>query len=353
MEEAASQPLLAPTTSFKEKILKYKPFIGIGLVILLVILISLLAYFASRQLPGSQKPPVISAPETNTPNYPTLSSANLNLTFGVLTKDSATIKSYSLSEQKEMVLATLPSNIKKVTPLKDGRLLYINKTNDQDHGEEIAVYGSDKKTTTVFRATEGFGIDDYVISPNEQYLATWEVKFSANSSVLAGGYSRVYSFSLASPTEGKHLIYDEDEVNDSRKPFHYPRAVNDSGEIFCDQFLPNDGAGWAYGMSISDFKGTKKEELDSMKNGSYGTQPILSPDGNFLAFAGYDGAKGSGTDLVEGFRRALISPNSLELFDINAKKRVKLANVSDQLSYNFVDFDKGGNNLIYNTLSGD
>jgi len=348
MEEAANQPLSVPTPSLKERILRYKLFIGIGLGVILLIA---LAVFLIRQIPTLTKPAASPTPQAATTKLPTLSSDITNLIFGVLTKDSATIKSYDFKTNQTTILATLPANVKKIMPLQDGRLLFINLTNSGDQGQEIAVYNpTDKKTATILKAETGFGIDDFVLSTNQQYLATWEVKLNSETKTLAGGESQVYSFSLLNPTEGKHLIYDENQNSNSNKTFHYPSAINDSGEVFSDSFLPNSGAGWAYGMSVSDFKGTTKTELISMKNGTYGTKPVLSPDGGFLAFAGYNGAKGDGTIVQNGFRQALVSPNTLEILDLSTKSRRVLANLSSDNIYSEVAWDRGGNNLIYTTF---
>lgn len=333
--------------------LKKKIIIIVGIVVVLLIAITLFLFASKSTTNKSPSAPSPSA-AANTSTSPTLPSSDIGITYGTLTASQATIKSYDLQSKQLKILASLPSNVKKITPLLDGRLLFINKTDKADHGEEIALYNTaDNTINTLLKSAPGYGIDDYVLSPNQQFLATWEVKFGANSSALKGGFSRVYSFSMNNPNDGKNLIYNEDEVTNPSKLFHYPRAINDLGEVFCDSFLPNSGAGWAFGLSVSDLKATKIFDLSSMKNGTYSTQPVLSPDGNFLAFAGYDGSKGDGTAVVAGFRQALLSPNTIELLNLKTKERDKLSNLSNQTLYGNISWDKGTNSLIYGVISGD
>src|SRR5690606_38285587 len=101
-----------------------------------------------------------------------------------------------------------------------------------------------------------FGSDDYAISPNKRYIATWEVQVNGETNTLLNGKSRVHSIDISAPSS-KHLIYDE--VPTEFTPVHYPTAVLDDGTVFMDSFLPNAGAGWAYGMAVSNFNGTNKK----------------------------------------------------------------------------------------------
>src|SRR3989344_3308993 len=166
------------------------------------------------------------------------------------------IKAYDLSTQKEYILGILPMNIKKVTVLSGNKLLYIGNTDEKDHGENISIYDiPSKESNIVYKADDTYGIDDYVISQNKKYISTWEVSLNPASGKLLGGKSRVYAINLSTPGV-KNLIYDEESK--ALTPVHYPRAILSNGEIYLDTFLPNSGAGWAYGMSYSNFDGTIK-----------------------------------------------------------------------------------------------
>lgn len=131
------------------------------------------------------------------------------------------MKTIDLSNGKYQTIAALPIDIKKITIASPDTLIYINQTNNKDHGKQIAVYSlTQNKATTTVQADPEFGIDDYVASPDKKYLALWEVSFANNSGVLSGGRSRVYTVDLANPSV-KNLVYDEVA---SGKPVHYPQS---------------------------------------------------------------------------------------------------------------------------------
>ncbi len=261
------------------------------------------------------------------------------LVYGTWSKNLSYIKGYDLSAGKTYALANLPANIKKASILSPNELIYIANTNDKDSGTEIAVYNiSTKQSKTIFRANKGFGIDDYVLSANKKFLVDWEVSFLQNSNVLKGGKSQIYSIQLSSPSL-KNLIYDETANN----LIHYPLGITDQGEIYFDTFLPNSGAGWAYGMNVSNFDGTVKQDLTVMQNGTYGTKPVLSPDGKYLAFGGYEGANGK--EMLNGSRRAIVNPNSVEILETQTKSRIKVQ--SSKYKYSEISWDPNSGNLIF------
>jgi hypothetical protein len=290
-------------------------------------------------------------------------SANKDQTFvyGTWTSQSSVIRAIDLASNNIVTVATLPLTIKKVSVLSKNSLLYIDQTDNYDHGTRISIYNTQQKQiTTNIPAANGYGIDDYVLSPNKRYLAMWEVQFSPDTHTLQNGQSRIYTVDLTRPTI-VNLVYDESVVKPignyiATLPVHYPVAVLSDGTVFTDQFLPNDpngGTGWAYGMSTVDFDGTNKQDITSMPNGTYGSKPSLSPDGKFLLFAGYDGSHGDGTKIIHGYRQALLTPNTVELLDTETLKRYPLPNLPNSNTYSDVQWDKQIGNVIISILSQD
>lgn len=274
------------------------------------------------------------------------SLADNTLVYGIWDVNGAKIRTYDLKNNDQKLIANLPLNIKKVTVLSPDKLLYIADTDENDYGKEISLYTiSTQKTQTVYKTSDGFGIDDYVISLNKNYLSVWEVQQNIETNTLLNGKSRVYNSSLQNPGT-KYLIYDEI----ASSPVHYPRAVLNDGTIFTDRFMPNDGAGWAYGMSKSDFTGNNKQDIASMSNGTYSTQPVLSPDSNYLVFAGYDGSYGIGSTLNNGFRQAILTPNTLELLDVQSLSRRRLPKITATDIYSSIDWTDS-NNIIFTVIS--
>lgn len=274
--------------------------------------------------------------------------------YGAWSGQTSLIKAVELSTQKTKLLASLPGNIKKVTFLSADKIIYVDQTDKRDHGRQLVIYDLKKQAPQInIPASGGFGVDDYVVSPDKKYVAIWEVSFAPEREVLMGGKSRVYSVELAHPTV-KQLLYDETATPDT--PVHYPRAILNNGRVFADKFLPNDpkgGTGWAYGLSVVDFDGQNAQDLPQMQAGTYGTQPSLSPDGKYLLFAGYDGSKGSGTTQTNGYRQAIVTPNTVELLETDTLTRKKFAAFENSNTYTSTEWDPTSGKIILTLVSGD
>ncbi len=323
---------------------------SMGMIAFIVIVLALIG--SGVYIIGQQNPPKDQAPsnQVNQPQQDTskmsASLADNTIVYGAWTQSSSVIKAIDLSNGAYHTLATLPTDIKKVSVASPDSLIYINQTDNRDHGKQVAVYSLiNKSITSTIPASDGFGIDDYVVSPNRKYLATWEVAFADGSGILNGGKSRVYTIDLTNPSI-KNLVYDEIAIDTL---VHYPLAILNDGRVFLDMFRPNDpsgGAGWSYGISVSSFDGVQKQDLAQMGNGTYGTQPLLSPDGAKFAFAGYDGTQGPGDVIKNGFRQALLTPNTVEILDANTLVRQKLSNLPNTNTYSTVNWDLNGNLLL-------
>lgn len=268
--------------------------------------------------------------------------ANNTVVYGYWTTEASIINAYDLSTRTNTILATLPSNIKHLKVLSPTKVIYIKDVDARDYGTELVVRALDTQAeTVVLTAEQGFGIDDYRVSPNGNFAAVWEIDPPTDSGPIRGGRSMVLTTSLTTPGQ-KNIIYDER----TNVPVHYPVAVTDDGSVYSDRFLPNADAGWAYGMSVSDFTGSAKEDIQGMENGTYSTQPTHSPEGTKLLFAGYDGSKGSGESVTGGFRRAITNPNTIEYLDLATKARTKIAG-SDEALYPSAYWDRVSGNAIY------
>lgn len=266
--------------------------------------------------------------------------------YGIWENKNSIIKAYDLNSKNTYLLASLPQNIKRITAVMPDDLYYINNTDENDHGKEIRRFSiSSKNSSVAVTPDAGFKIDDYYISANGRYMTTWEIGLTQGSRQLRGGISRVYAIDLLTPQD-KNLIYDEA----TDKPVHYPRGITDDGTVITDMFLPNSGPGWAYGMGSSDLTGQSKIDITSMANGTYGRQPRISYDGKQLAFAGYDGLNGPGTEQVQETRRAIIHPNTIEVMDSGVLQRVKLPNLSNKFIFDDVRFDPNSNRLFISQI---
>ncbi len=261
--------------------------------------------------------------------------------YGYWKGDKAVISAVDLSTSKNTVLSILPTNVKHIRILDGNRFLYLGETDKYDYARKIMLHTIDPPNDeTVYEAETGFGIDDYVVSENGNYAALWMVGIPDGSQQFLGDKSKVYSLEINSKKD--HLIFNEESgVN---KPIHYPLAITNSGKIFLDQFLPNSGAGWGYGMSTADLLGGSIEDIKNMKNGTYSTQPMISSDGKYFAFAGYSGSDGA----VEegGFRRAMVSPDTLEILNTDTLERKKIDTGLSDVLYSRVGWDPISQDLL-------
>jgi hypothetical protein len=363
-EQAAAPPVPPKPPSPAKPQSKRMLFIIGGLMV--VGLSALFAFFLSS---GTQNKTSVTNSTASTTTKPSLNpqkdkvgESDMNnpqaysrtLVYGSWSGQTSLIKAVELSTQKTALIASLPSSIKKVSVLNAQTLLFIDQTDKQDHGKQIVIYNI--KTKSPLRsipASDGFGIDDYVLSPDKNFVAIWEVSFAPNSQILQGGKSRVYAVDLRRPTV-KNLLYDEKST--PTDPVHYPRAILNNGRVFADKFLPNDpkgGAGWAYGLSVVDLDGTNRQDLPPMKAGTYGTQPSLSPDGKYLVFSGYDGSKGDGKTVVNGYRQALLTPNTVEILDTETFTRRRFAKFENNSTYSSSEWDPSTGKIILTIVSPD
>jgi hypothetical protein len=301
-----------------------------------------LALIALMAVSFSQNKEKINPSTSPTPSQEIVNLSPHTLIYGAWTNTHANIHAYDLTTGKEGVIARLPATIKKITVLSPESILYINNTSTQDYGTELVKYNLiSKEATTVYRAQSDFGIDDYVISPNLQSIAVWEVQPSKDSKTLLNGKSAVYTANLSSPD--KHKIVEE--IATQNNPVRYPRAITDRGTVFMDRLLPNNGAGWSYGMETANFEGTERKPITSMASGTYGTQPILSPDGRYLVFVGNEGSANNGASVSNGFRRALTSLNTVELLDTQTLERTQLS-LPTQTTYVSAKWGRDANTLV-------
>ena len=328
--------------SFKDLVTKYNSPKNIFAFLIIAVLVIFFVGYGITNLSSTK-----TSPNDSSQNPSNKSLAPYIIVYGSWSQNASAIYAFDLSSQKEYLIANLPVNVKKITILSPDKFLYLAQTDEYDHAKTLLQYNVvSKALDTIVTAQNGYGIDDYLVSPNRQYGVIWEVSPNPETGILFGGKSRIYSFNLASSTQ-QNLLYDEII---STAPIHYPRAVMDDGRIFFDTFVSNSSAGWAYGMSVSDFTGVNKQNINSMTNGTYSSQPISSPDGKYLLFSGYDGSKGLGTSDTNGFRRAISFPNTVETLDTSTLTRSKVPNLSNQNIYSGTNWTSN-TSILYHTLS--
>lgn len=279
--------------------------------------------------------------------------ADKTLVYGYWGEDGSYIEATDLKTGLKYSLAILPLSIKHVTVMSPQELLFINETDASDLGKSVVTYDIENQAQkTILKADSGYGIELYLLSPNKRFMSVWQKSLSENSTML-GGRSRVYTINLGNGN--KSLIYDEAAVES--QPIHFPVGITDSGDTFFDSWIPNSsqdsGTGWAYGMTRSNADGSSKQDITVMTNGTYSNPPSMSPDGRYLSFAGYDSSRGSGTERVNGYRRAIVLPNTVEILDTSTNMRTKITEFENTFSYSPPVWNNSGGILLVSGASRD
>jgi len=262
------------------------------------------------------------------------SESTATLIYGVWEGGNSVVKAINADGSNHVTIARLPSNIKDVNVISDHEILFIAETDNQDHGKKINLYDFQTgQTKTLFETWPGFGIDDVVISPDKKWLATWEVKFASGAKILSGGDSRVYIAPLATP-QNKIFIVDEYNVS-STNFLRYPLFFDSSNRLFLDTFGPN-GGGWNLGLWVVNADGSNLTPIPGMADGEFSIDPILSPDGTKIVFAGYDPSafpqlKAASTSGV--LRPAIANPNLLQMMDLSTLQKTTLLGSADGIQY--------------------
>lgn len=336
-----NQEIISDPVVEKESVSFYKKPKIIGLFVLILALALGLGAFAFVSI-NEQK----NTEEKNLGNTEEAFLADGSVVYGYWKGGNSVISAVDLANGRNKILAVLPTNSKHIKILSGNIFSYIGDTDEFDYGKRLMLHTIEPVSdASIFEADEGFGIDDYVLSPNGELVALWVVGKPDGGDMLLGNKSRVYTLNIK--TGENNIIYDEQSLPSS--PVHYPVGITNSGEVYLDTFLPNSGAGWGYGMSVSDFKGTLKENIQSMQNGTYSTQPVMSSDGTYFAFAGYDGLDGAVK--VDTFRKALINPNTVELLSVENKERIVVQQSTLGTLYPLVTWDQLEGNLLISSAT--
>ena len=348
----------SPGDTWKQKLFSNKKLLigGGGALIILTILLGVLS--ASMQDKAQPQP---TPTDTNTQQFQKKDTTdtgsendkkeqNYYFVYGTWTAQTSAIRAIDLNNEKTYQIATLPLNIRKISLLNSETLLYIDQTDQRNNGRRISLYNIyDKSITTSIYADSGNTIYDYFLSADKKYLVLWEMRnISSPEEIYENGRSQIYSVDLTNASI-KNTIYDE--TIKPTIPIHYPRGITNSGTIFTDSFIPDTTLSmpknWGYGLSMVDVDGTNKKDIGAVSDGTYGLQPIMSPDGKYLLFAGYDGFMGDGKNSVNGTRQALKTPNVLELLNTQTQRRFPLPNVDSNI-YTRISWDQ-----VTNTVTAD
>ena len=169
-----------------------KSLLPAGIFVILLICIPVLFLILSKGITNKTQNTgnITPTPQNNTVkknNKQTAPPEKSNtLVYGTWIGQNSVIKALDLVSSTTSTIATLPQTIKKITVLSNSTLLYIDETDANDNGQRISIYNTQQKQiTTDIPAASGFAIDDYVLSPDNRYLALWEVQLAPEQQHIA------------------------------------------------------------------------------------------------------------------------------------------------------------------------
>ena len=301
--------------------------------ILLIILAILTLGTGALLVGGKKQTGVLPGQKVDSPGsaIPKPVTSGPALVYGVWEGKESVIHAVNTDGSGDTVLTRLPSEIKNVKIISPNQLLYIGETDAKDHGRFIYLRNiTTGKDQIVVRADSGWGIDSVIVSPDNTWIAYWQVQLGS-SGQLTGGKSRVYSASLAALPAIRKLIYDESA--DAGTIVHYPLFFDHSGNLYADGFSPNED-GWNLGLMKTTATGGSPVEV--LPAYSYNTDPVVSPDSDLIAYTAYDPAleapisakRTSGKDST-----ASLNPNSVNVLDLTTNVTRRLLGESGRVYY--------------------
>lgn len=198
-------------------------------------------------------------------------------------------------KKETKVISTLPGDIKRIKILDDHNIIYLGSTNANDHAKNIVIKNISRgDERIIYSPSDGFLIDEFVLSKDGSLVAAWEVKMEDESDMLIGGYSRIVEIEQSTgrwrviisekttrPESGDELINNQLKL-DSSVLIRYPLFYDKKGTLFLDTFGPN-GGGWGNGINYVLSGESVVRTLPTLQAGSYSFDPVISSSGSFFA----------------------------------------------------------------------
>lgn len=203
----------------------------------------------------------------------------------------------SQAQGQTSLITTLPKDAKRVRVFSSTTIAFLKDTDGNDHAKTLAIRDINKDSEqAVYRPSDNFLIDEYVVSPDKKKAAVWEVKLADGSDQLLGGISRVVEVNLANGgyqvlfTQSTKQPSDSKELQnlwgklDSSVFVQYPLFYDASNTLYLDTFGPN-GGGWGNGIYTYDASSRKLAKYSALPAGSYSSDPVGAESGTIFVVA--------------------------------------------------------------------
>ncbi|MBI1869470.1 hypothetical protein HYS11_00690, partial [Candidatus Gottesmanbacteria bacterium] len=214
-------------------------------------------------------------------NQPPVATQQVKLfyatTQGQGESSETTLSSAAADGSNIVELLKLKGQIKEITPLKNGDVIFLSELSLLDRGRKIVKVHNDSESA-VFTAGEGYLIDSYLLSPDEQTLLLWEVDDAPQPAV-----SRFLLLPVGGGEAQTILTQTPDEQ--TKYPLFWSQATN---RIYFDSYSINRG-GLHHGIFSIKADGTDFRPEHWFEE-EYSNTPILSANGVWAAVASFNPA---------------------------------------------------------------
>lgn len=238
-------------------------------------------------------------------------------------------------------VARLPSDIRAVTPLGDGDLVYVSGLGFLDRGESIERYfHALQKNSTAVTASSGFQIENYIITDSQDAVIFWEVEINKSTQ----GKSHVVYQSLANPTN-RIILVSEDLSDQTKYPVLYLPLRN---SVILDSYSVNRKGLYQGLFEVNLTDGSIKEILAA---DAYSQVPVASQDGSQLIFSSYNNSATiqlAAPSVANGlFRSVIRNPNEIKILDLASMQVKTVVPLADGFLYTNLTNPTGGSSVYY------
>lgn len=242
--------------------------------------------------------------------------------------------------------AKITGPIKQLEPIDMDKYLYIGDLGFLDRGNTIYLLDTKTKVTKKFiDADSGFQFESYLLSPDKTSLVYWEESIGTTNA----GMSQIVLVSLNDPSKKKILV--TESLSDQTKyPLLWSKAT---GKIYLDSYSVERN-GKARGMFELSTSGTITP-LTGLSLDQYSANPILSPNGDILAFTSYNqetSVRIPAPNVPNGLlRESVRNPNQIKTYNLITGYIETIKENTAGTLFDSLVWDKDGRNIIYRTLT--
>ncbi len=274
------------------------------------------------------------------------------IVYGTRSTSETKIFAVNDSGKNNTLITELSPDVKFVTPLKSGKqLFYIAETNDGDIGASFeikTINDTGDGVAGVYSASEGYGIDRYVISENNEWIAWYEVKPEEDEYTHISDFYRVYKANLGRVLSGTSGSIEPILLSEIKAApgvaLNVPSIILNNGEVFFDVMMPDPYYTLHYGFK-------NEQGQDVLPINTYNSAPYLFNQNNLL----YTAFNPNNAKLTpkEGTRtrEQVLNTNTVKVTNINSRQITTVGPGDDGEQYKHTVYVEGNASGEFKFLS--